>query len=164
MTECSPQTWTEFSIAAFRKFAVSVSFVAVNMNSIWIYRPNREIIPLWQLCKRDLVFIVCPTNIVPSHGRKRCDLYAYPIMSPHTWNVSSFFFVQDNCVAIMSKYTKSCIRSDLYFRLFNTLTTRSDYPASRLYAGCARMSIIFLRSYVNILHCTSNRLLLFNLS
>jgi len=72
MRECYPQTWIEFSTAAFRKFAVFVSFVAVNMNIKWVYRPNRDIIPLWQLCKRDI--------IVPSHGWMRCDLYAYPIM------------------------------------------------------------------------------------
>ena len=61
----------------------------------------------------------------------------------------------------MSKYTKSYIRSGLYFRLFNTLITRFDCPASTFYSGFARISITFLRSYVNIIH--SNLLLLLTL-
>ena len=66
----------------------------------------------------------------------------------------------------MSKYAKSYIRSALYFRLSNTLIIRFDYPASilLLYPVFARISITFLRSYVNILHCNSSLLQLFKLS
>ena len=53
------------------------------------------------------------------------------------------FFVQDNYGAIMSKYTKSYIRSGLYFMSFNTLITRLDFPASTLYSGFQEFPLLF---------------------